>query len=173
MTLLKNQTSTSTLNLTPAIEDAVAAFGRLSVDERLGLLLVIYQNLGSSLTSIPAGAARLFLTQGLLYRIQQMPPGEQLVAIGNLLTHSDTPISRQYGLFAPNTKLAFWYQLFEWMSTGEIVPPVDSYKLSSPASGLLKAIASLDLNEQIAVVRLIADGMGVSPLSEMALTSHE
>ncbi|MBE9150703.1 MULTISPECIES: orange carotenoid protein N-terminal domain-containing protein [unclassified Coleofasciculus] len=173
MTFLTNQTSTSTLDPTPAIEDAVAAFGRLPVDERLGLLWIIYQNLGSSLTQIPAGAARLFLTQGLLHRIKQMSPPEQLAAIGNLLTNSDTPITRQYGLFAPNTKLAFWYQLFEWMSQGEVAPPADGYKLSSPALGLLKAIASLDLNEQIAVVRLIADGMGVSPLSEMALTSDE
>lgn len=162
---ITNQPPTSTLELTPAVNPAFNDFQRLSVDDQLGLLWGVYQNLGCSLAPTPAGAARLFLTQGLLHRIKQMSANEQLAAMQDLLKGTDTPISRQYGLFTLKTKLAFWTQLFDWMSTGEVSPMAITEPLSASATSLLKAIALLDLNDQISLFHGILDQMGVSPLA--------
>ncbi len=165
MTFITAPDSPSTICLTQAVSKAVAAFNRLTVDDQLGLLWVIYQNLGCTLTTTAPGAARLFLTQGLLHRIKQMPHTEQLQVMGDLLAGADTPITRQYRLFAENTKLAFWYQLFEWMSTGEVVSLASYYQLSPQAAKLFTKIVSLELDEQIVVVRQVVVDLGVDPLA--------
>jgi hypothetical protein len=165
MMFMTNQLPTATLELKPAVNQAFSDFQRLSVEDQLGLLWGMYQNLGCSLAPTPAGAARLFLTQGLLHRIKQMPATEQLAAMQDLLQETDSPISRQYGLFTLKTKLAFWTQLFDWMSTGEVSPVAIAYPLSSSATTLLRTIALLDLNEQISLFNEIIDQMGVAPLA--------
>ncbi len=165
MMFITNQLPTATLELKPAVNQAFNDFQRLSVEDQLGLLLAMYQNLGCSLAPTPAGAARLFLTQGLLHRIKQMPATEQLAAMQDLLKETDSPISRQYGLFTLKTKLAFWTQLFDWMSTGEVSPVAIASPLSYSATTLLRAIALLDLNEQISLFHSIIDQMGVASLA--------
>lgn len=163
MTFTTHPNSPATVDLTPNVEAAIATCQRLPVDDQLGLIWRIYNNLGCSLMPIPPGAARLFLTQGLLHRIQQMPATEQLMIIHNLVHSTDTPISRQYALFLPHTKVAFWYQLFEWMSRGEVAPQAASYQLSPQAAALFKVIASLELDDQSTFVRLLVTDMGYSP----------
>ncbi|MCA1993043.1 MAG: Orange carotenoid protein [Coleofasciculus sp. S288] len=165
MTFTTDTNFPSTVGLPQAVSAAVANFRGLSVDDQLGLLWLLYQNLGCSLTPVTPGAARIFLTQGLLHRIKQMSHTEQLGAIRDLLAGADTAIARQYGTFVPNTKLAFWYQLFEWMYTGEVVPAPATYKLSPVAEKVLKQIVSLDYSEQIMVVRQVVVEMGVELLS--------
>lgn len=165
MTLTTDTISASTFGLPKAVSEALASFKRLFVDDKLGLLWVIHQSMGCSLTACAPGAARLFLTQGLLHRIKQMSPTEQLSVIHDLLTGADTPITRQYGMFAPNTKLAFWSQVFEWMYAGEVAPAPASSQLSATALQLLKTIASLDYDEQIEFVRQAIVDMGVEPIA--------
>ncbi|MFP4125018.1 MAG: orange carotenoid protein N-terminal domain-containing protein [Coleofasciculus sp.] len=165
MMFITNQLPTANLELKPAVNQAFSDFQRLSVEDQLGLLCGMYQNLGCSLAPTPAGAARLFLTQGLLHRIKQMPATEQLAAMQDLLQETDSPISRQYGLFTLKTKLAFWTQLFDWMSTGEVSPVAIASPLSYSATTLLRAIALLDLNEQISLFNEIIDQMGIAPLA--------
>lgn len=148
-----------------AVSEAVATLRGLGVDDQLTLLGTIYQMLGCSLTPVTPGTARLFLTQGLLHRMKQMSHTEQLSAVYDLLEGADTAITRQYGMFAPNTKLAFWYQLFEWMFTGEFVPMPIGSQLSPSASRLLTKIVSLDYNAQIEVVSRVIVEMGVAPLA--------
>ncbi|HEY9596490.1 MAG TPA: orange carotenoid protein N-terminal domain-containing protein [Cyanophyceae cyanobacterium] len=148
-----------------AVSETVAAFRSLGINDQLTLLGTIYQMLGCSLTPVTPGTARLFLTQGLLHRIKQMSHTEQLSAIYDILGGADTPITRQYGMFAPNTKLAFWYQLFEWMSMGEVVPLVIGSSLSPSATRLLAKIVSLDYSAQIEVVSQVIVEMGVAPLA--------
>ncbi|MGQ4650663.1 orange carotenoid protein N-terminal domain-containing protein [Lyngbya aestuarii] len=164
MNFTTDKATTSTVDLTPAVQEAVAAFKCLAVDEQLGLLWMIHQNLGSSINSVSTGTARLFLTQGLLYRIKQMSNTEQLRVMRDLVTGVDTPITRQYGILSDSTKLVFWYQLFEWMYTGEFVTVATAYQLSDFAAKLLKHFASLDLEQQMAVVCQLVTDMGVNPL---------
>lgn len=148
-----------------AVSEAIATLRGLGVDDQLTLLGAIYQMLGCSLTPVTPGTARLFLTQGLLPRIKQMPHSEQLSAIYDLLGGADTAITRQYGMFSPKTKLAFWYQLFEWMFAGEVVPMPISSQLSPSATRLLTKIVSLDYRDQIEVVYQVIVEMGVLPLA--------
>lgn len=162
ITITKN--TSSILYLSQAAEEAVSTFNNLSVDEQLGLLWVLYQTLGCTLTTTP-GPARLFLTQGLLHRIKQMSYDEQLQVLRDLLSGVDSAIARQYGLFVPNTKLAFWYQIFEWMFTGEVASVPAAGQLSPQAAMLLTKIASLKLDDQTAVVRQLVTDFGVAPLA--------
>lgn len=148
-----------------AVSEAIGSFRGLCLDDQLTLLWTIYQTLGCSLTPVTPGTARLFLTQGLLHRIKQMPHTEQLSAIYDLLAGADTPLTRQYGTFSPNTKLAFWYQLFEWMVAGEVVPRPIGYNLSLSATKLLTKIVSLDYSDQIEVVYQVIVEMGVASLA--------
>ena len=164
MTFISSHDSAVTVNLTPAVNELFTAFKSLSVDDQLGLLWMIYHNLGCSLTPIPPGAARLFLTQGLLHRIKQMAPTDQLTTIRDLMIGADTAIARQYGLFVPTTKLAFWHQLFEWMSMGDVVPIAAGCQLSPEAALLFKKVASLALNEQSALVCCVVTTIGIAPI---------
>jgi hypothetical protein len=158
-----DKSSTSTHRLPQAISEALASFEHLVVDDRLALLWAMHQSVGCSLTACAPGAARLFLTQGLLNRVKQMSPAEQLSVIRDLLTRTDTPITRQYGMFVPKTKLAFWSQLFEWMYKGEVAPVSTSYELSPTGVQLFKQIMSLDYNEQIELVRQALIDTGIDP----------
>jgi hypothetical protein len=165
MTLTTDKNSTLTFGLSLAVSEALTSFRRMIVDDKLGLLWVIHQGVACSLTPMAPGAARLFLTQGLLHRIKQMSPTEQMSVIHDLLSGADTPITRQYGMFVPNTKLVFWSQLFEWMCTGEVVTAPTTYQLSATALQLLKKIVSLDYDEQIKFVRIALIDMGVEPIT--------
>ncbi len=163
MTFTTDKSFSAPLGLSQAVSEAHSSFKLLSVDDQLGLLAMLYQSLGCSLTSVAPGTARLFLTQGLLHRIKQMSHTEQLSALHDLLAGADTPITRQYGMFASNTKLAFWSQLFEWMYRGEVAPVVISYKLSPTVRQLFKTIAALDYSEQIQLISQVMVEMGVEP----------
>ena len=76
----------------------------------------------------------------------------------------NTPIARAYGMLTSNNKLAFWYQLAEWMRSGEVVPVPTGYQLSAPATKVFEKIAALGFNQQIAVLRLIVGKMGINSL---------
>jgi len=60
------------------------------------------------------GAARLQFAEGLLNQIKQMPEADQMQVMRDLATRADTSISRSYGYFSVNTKLA-WYELAKLM----------------------------------------------------------
>jgi hypothetical protein len=165
MTLTTDQKSSSTVGLPQAVSEVVATFKSLSVDDQLALLSMVHLHLGSSLTPIAPGAARIFLTQGLLHRIKQISHTEQLSVLRDLLAGADTPITRQYGMFPPKTKLAFWSQLFEWMYSGEVINVSTGYELSPARLQIYKKIASLDLEEQMIVVRQLVVDMGVDPIA--------
>lgn len=165
MTLSTDQKSSSTVGLPQAVSELVATFDRLAVHDQLALLSMVYLHLGSSLTPIAPGAARIFLTQGLLHRIKQMSHTEQLSVLRDLLVGADTPITRQYGMFPPKTKLAFWSQLFEWMYSGQVINLSTSYTLSPATLQIYKKIASLDLEDQITIVCQVVVDMGVDPIA--------
>ena len=165
MTFTTDKIFSTTLGLSQAVSEALASFKQLSVDNQLNLLGMLHQSLGCSLTSVAPGAARLFLTQGLLHRIKQMSHTEQLSALHDLLAGANTPIARQYGMFTSNTKLAFWSQLLEWMYRGEIIPIVMSHELSPSTLQLFKTITSLDYSEQIKLVSQVIIDMGIEPMT--------
>jgi len=98
--------------------------------------------MGRSITPA-AGAARRF-AEGLLNQIKQMPEAEQMQVMRDLANHADTSISRSYGYFSVNTKLAFWYELAELMKQGTVAPVPTGYEMSRGVAAVLEAIKKID-----------------------------
>ncbi len=150
--------------------DAVTAttqlIKNLSIDDQLGVFWFIYTEMGRSITPAAPGAARLQLAEGLLDQIKKMSHPEQLNVMRDLASKANTPISRSYGILSANTKLAFWYQLAEWMKQGFVVPVPPGYQLNRDAQRVLEAIQKLDFGQQISVLRSFVVDMGVDPLAD-------
>ncbi len=153
------------------IPATIALFEQLSVDDKLALLWYAYTEMGRSITPAAVGAARLQFAEGLLNQIKQMPQADQLQVMRDLANRADTPISRSYGVFSVNTKLAFWYELGELMKKGVVAPVPFGYQMSRGVQSVLDAIKQLDAGQQITVLRNTVVDMGLS--STVAASSFQ
>ncbi|MFP4133683.1 MAG: orange carotenoid protein N-terminal domain-containing protein [Halothece sp.] len=144
-----------------AVETTLQEFQKLSTDEQLAALWFIYLETGKSITPAAPGAARLQLAQGLMDQVKAMSHQEQLQFMRNLVEKVNTPESRSYGVLSPNTKLAFWYRLAQWMEEGTVVAMPSGYQLSQPGRQVIGKIQNLDFNQQITLLRRCVVDMGV------------
>lgn len=147
------------------VTDAIAAFKGLTTDEQLGLLWVIYENMGRSITPAAPGAARLQFAEGLLNDVKALPQQDQLQFMRDLVEKKNNSLTRSYGVLTNNTKLAFWYQLAEAMRAGEVIPVPSFYKLGQQAVAVFGRISKLEFNQQITVLRQAVVDMGVDPIA--------
>jgi hypothetical protein len=90
---------------------------------------------------------------------------EQLEIMRDLANHRDTPAGRTYGALNVKAKLAFWYQLAEWMTQKIVVPMPSDYSMAPGANQTLEALKRLDLNQQTIVLRNVVAKMGIDPLA--------
>lgn len=148
-----------------AIAATTALFNQLNTDDKLALLWFAYTEIGKGITPAAPGAARLQLAEGLLEQIKAMSHSDQLRVMRELAEKVNTPICRSYGVLSVNTKLAFWYQLAEYMQQGFVVPVPAGYKASTRASRVLGDVISLDYGQQITFLRNAVVNMGVDPLA--------
>lgn len=155
----------SSTDIVDAVPTTTALFKRFSVDDQLALLWYIYTEMGHSITPAATGAARLQLAEGVLNQIKQMSHSQQLEVMRDLATHKNTQISRSYGIWSANTKLAFWYELSELMAKGLVIPMPPNYQPSGNVKQALEAIKQLDFGQQITVLRNTVVDMGVDPLA--------
>ncbi|ASC71350.1 Orange carotenoid-binding protein [Halomicronema hongdechloris C2206] len=162
MTYAVDRTTSPALQVVP---NAIASFRQLSADEQLGLLWVIYENMGGAITPAAPGAARMQFAEGLLQDVKAMPQQDQLQFMRDLVNRINTEHTRAYGVLSNNTKLAFWYQLAELMRTGEVIPVPSFYKLPEQALALFGQISKLEFGQQITVLRQAVMEMGVDPLA--------
>lgn len=153
-------------NQVDAVAATTALFQQLAVDDQLAVLWYAYTEIGRSITPAAPGVARLQLAEGLLNQIKQMSHAEQLEVMRDLATNADTQVSRSYGVLSVNTKLAFWYQLAEWMNQGFVVPMPPGYQLSAAGQAVLDQLKQLDMGQQITVLRKAVVNMGVDPLAD-------
>lgn len=147
------------------VESTIAAIRQLTTDDQLGLLWTLYKNMGGSITPAAPGAARLQFAEGLLEQVKAMPHSSQLQFMRDLVENQSTPETRAYGVLTNNTKLAFWYQLAVFMTSGSVIPVPGYYKLSDAALRLFGDISRLDFGQQITVMRQAVVDMGVDPLA--------
>ena len=153
-------------NIFTTVPQVVEAIQSLSIDEQLGLLWVIYENMGSLVTpAAPDATERIKIAGGLIYEVVSLSHQEQLQFMRDLVAQVNTPLTRAYGVLTSNNKLAFWYQLAEWMGSGEVIAIPEGYQLSAPANAVLNKVVALEFNQQIAVLRLIVGKMGINPLA--------
>lgn len=138
----------------------------LSVDDQLALLWYVYTQMGRSITPAAPGAARMQFAEGVLNQIKQMSHGQQLEVMRDLAAKRDTPISRSYGIWSVNTKLAFWFELSELMVQGFVAPMPPNYQASGDVLQALESIKELDFGQQITVLRNAVVNMGVDPFAE-------
>ena len=164
MTYTADRTTQSS-NVLNAVSTVQAALKTLSTDEKLGLFWVIYENLGGAITPAAPGAAREQFTQGLLGKVKALSYEQQLKFMRDLVNQVNNPLTRAYGVFTNNNKLAFWYQLAEGMTTGEIVPVPDNYRLSNAGLNVFSQIAKLEFGQQLTLLRRFAVEMGIDPLA--------
>lgn len=148
-----------------AVATVTTQVKRLATDDQLALLWYIYTEMGSTITPAAPGAARLQLAEGLLADVKAMSFTEQLNFMRDLVNQRGTDATRAYGVLTANTKLAFWYQLAEWMRAGIVVPMPADYSASTAVYQALSALKQLDVGQQITVLRNIVVDMGVDILA--------
>ena len=171
LTLESAQNIFSSTQVPSPIPATIALFEQLSVDDQLALLWYAYTEMGRSITPAAVGAARLQFAEGLLNQIKQMPEAEQMQVMRDLANRADTPISRSYGYFSVNTKLAFWYELAELMKQGTVAPVPTGYEMSRGVATVLESIKKIDPGQQITVLRNTVLDMGFEPA--VAATSEQ
>ena len=164
MVVATNQSSNK--NDFATVPNLVEAIRSLSVDDQLGLLWTLYENMGGLVTPAAPGATeRIKLAGGLIYEVANLSHKEQFQVMQDLVAGVNTPITRAYGCLSSNNKLAFWYQLAEWMRSGEVIPVPTNYRLSAPVSAVFNRIVAVEFGQQIAILRLVVAKMGIDPLS--------
>lgn len=165
MTYTLNAPATVPVGLAAPVANTIASFRGLSTDEQLGVLWVLYDNMGRSITPAAPGAARLQFAEGLLAQVKALPQQDQLQFMRDLINRTSTALTRAYGVLSNNTKLAFWYQLAEEMRTGTVIAVPSFYKLGDSGQRVFGQIFKLDFNQQITVMRQVVVTMGVDPLA--------
>ena len=160
LTIESAQTIFSSTQVPSPIPATIALFEQLDVDDQLALLWYAYTEMGRTITPAAPGAARLQFAEGMLKQIQQMPEAYQMQVMRDLANRADTPISRSYGYFSVNTKLAFWYELGELMKKGLVAPVPTGYQMARGVQSVLEAIKKLDPGQQITVLRNTVVDMG-------------
>ena len=113
----------------------------------------------------PGTTDRIKLAGSLIYEVASLSHEEQLQFMRDLVAGVNNSMTRDYGCLTSNNKLAFWYQLAEWMRSGDVIPMPAGYQLSAPATAVLNKLVKLGFNQQIAVLRLVVGKMGINPLT--------
>ncbi len=153
--------ASETSNVPSDIAQELSAFEALTTDEKLGLLWVLYDNMGGSVTPAAPGAAEEQFTQSLLDEVKGMEESQQMAFMRNLVDHKGTDATEAYSAFADDNKLLFWYQLAEAMAAGEVIPVPDDYEMSGATSQAFSKVTALDFNQQITLLRYCVVDMGV------------
>lgn len=148
-----------------AVPATIARFNQLGAEDQLALIWFAYLELGKSMTIAAPGAASMALAEPVLNQIRNMSFDQQNQVMADLANRADTPICRTYAIWSANLKLAFWYQLGQWMEQGIVAPVPEGYRLSANASAVLEAIKALESGQQITVLRNAVVGMGYDPAS--------
>lgn len=163
LTLESAQNIFSSTQVPSPIPATIALFDQLSADDQLALLWYAYTEMGRSITPAAVGAARLQFAENLLSQIKQMSNEDQMQVMRDLANRADTPMSRTYGYFSVNTKLAFWFELAELMKQGVVAPIPTGYQMSRGIEAVLESIKKLDPGQQITVLRNTVVDMGFEP----------
>jgi Orange carotenoid protein, N-terminal len=142
-------------------QNAVQAIDKLSTDEKLALLYFIYEKMGDSVTPAAPAAAEPELAPLLLGDFYQLSPDQQLNVMRAIVNGDDTDYSRAYGALTANNQLLVWYAWAVGMGD-TIVDIPEGYQVTEATNNLLGQIESLDFEQQISVLRDVANKMGYS-----------
>ncbi len=89
----------------------------------------------------------------------------------DLVNQVNNPLTRAYGVFTNNNKMAFWYQLAEGMTTGEIFPLPDNYKLTfSSALRQENSLQNLEILSSSSYLKNLLETNLTHPCSQIPLS---
>jgi hypothetical protein len=161
--LLSNETAPYS-NIFSRVPTAVDTVHQLSTEERIELLCVLCDHVKQRIH--PAGSVESSYSRPvrhLVSSIVKLPSDEQLKAVKAVMTSSDSPFGRSYGLLSSSEKLSFWCRLSALIRQQRMVLSITLDALSPWTTEALKKIESLELNQQIAVLHLVLGRMGTYP----------
>ncbi len=139
----------------------------LGMDEQLAVLWYVYRDIVKD--NITPEAERpdenLEKSEGLIGKVLEMPPEEQLQVQKDLLIGKDGEALSTYQEYSSNQKLFFWYRLAAEMEKGNAVQVPDDFQLSPDAQQLLDAVKGLGFSQQLVFIK-DAVGLGAAQNSE-------
>jgi hypothetical protein len=142
-------------------QDVFATYNKLSADDKLALLYFIYEAMGDEITPAAPTAADPNLAPVLLGDFYSLSKDDQLAVMRQIVNCEDSEYSRAYGALAPNNQLLVWYAWAQGMGDTVVDMPSD-YQTPESINNLLNQLEALDFQQQISVLREIANQMGYS-----------
>lgn len=158
--MVTGSTASSAQEVPSDISQEVSAFKALTTDEKLGLLWVVYENMGGSITPAAPRAAGPQFTENLFDSVKGMEEADQMAFMRDLVENKKTEYTEAYSAFEADNKLVFWYQLSEGMAAGDVIPVPEDYEMSGATSQVFNKITALDFNQQITLLRYCVVDMG-------------
>ncbi|MCW6052873.1 orange carotenoid protein N-terminal domain-containing protein [Microcoleus sp. A2-C5] len=164
---MNSPAETNSHSLSNDTQKMVQKINGLGTDEKLALLYFIYEEMGDSITPAAPAAAEPELAPVLLGDFYNLSDDEQLNIMRAIVNRDDTPYSRAYGALTANNQLVVWYA---WaIGMGEkIVDIPEGYKATEAVNGVLGQIEGLDFEQQISVLRDVANNMGYTDVKPIA-----
>lgn len=139
----------------------------LEIDEQLAILWYVYRDLVKD--NITPEAERpdenLDKSEGLIEKVKQMSPEDQLQVQRDLIIGKDTEQFQTYKDYSSNQKLFFWYRLSEEMERGNAVRVPDDFQLSPDAQQLLDSVKEIGFSNQLVFIK-DAVGLGAAQATE-------
>ena len=164
---MNSPAATNSHALSNDTKNIVETINGLGTDEKLALLYFIYEKMGDSITPAAPAAAEPELAPVLLNDFYNLSHDEQLNIMRGIVNRSDTPYSHAYGALTANNQLVVWYA---WaIGMGEkIVDIPEGYEATEAVNGVLVQIEGLDFEQQISVLRDVANNMGYTDVKPIA-----
>ena len=164
---MNSPAATNTHALSDDTQNMVDKINGLGTDEKLALLYFIYEKMGESITPAAPSAAEPELAPMLLNDFYNLSHDQQLNIMRGIVNRDDTPYSHAYGALTANNQLLVWYAWAIDMG-GKIVDIPDGYEATEAVNGLLGQIEGLDFEQQISVLRDVANNMGYTDVKPIA-----
>ena len=164
---MNSPAATNSHALSNDTQNIVEKINGLGTDEKLALLYFIYEKMGDSITPAAPTAAEPELAPVLLNDFYHLSHDEQLNIMRGIVNRDDTPYSHAYGALTANNQLVVWYA---WaIGMGEkIVDIPEGYEATEAVNGVLVQIEGLDFEQQISVLRDVANNMGYTNVKPIA-----
>jgi hypothetical protein len=162
-------------NVNPS-KQALSAFQKLDIDDRLAVLASVYKQIANSIPTDAANALPTEQAAGLVTQIQKLSSEEQLNALRDILPAEKTDQNEvmldphpskamvelaqggtaiptgDYGKMNAEAKIAFWYLLAQRLGTSIIGIPTD-YRPTEQAVTVLNMLQSMNTDELVAFLQ--------------------
>ncbi|WP_293149641.1 MULTISPECIES: orange carotenoid protein N-terminal domain-containing protein [unclassified Microcoleus] len=164
---MNSPAATNTHALSDDTQNMVDKINGLGTDEKLALLYFIYEKMGESITPAAPTAAEPELAPMLLNDFYNLSHDQQLNIMRCIVNGDDTPYSRAYGALTANNQLLVWYAWAIDMGD-KIVDIPEGYEATEAVNCVLDQIEGLEFEQQISVLRDVANNMGYTDVKPIA-----